>query len=42
MNTEQNMIIFAPLGYSRTFPQLANLTEVHGDASTFLLLFFGL
>jgi NAD(P)H dehydrogenase (quinone) len=25
-------IIFVPLGYSRTFPQLANLTEVHGGS----------
>lgn len=23
-------IIFVPLGYSRTFPQLTNMTEVHG------------
>lgn len=28
-------IIFVPLGYSRTFAQLGNLTEVHGGASNF-------
>lgn len=30
-------IIYVPLGYSRTFPQLANLTEVHGGTSFFFL-----
>ena len=25
-------IIFVPLGYSTTFPQLANLNEVHGGS----------